>query len=338
MDNAGSFVYAKASGIIGKSFIGSRAVKLFEVRTLGELWSLLFNTPVPVLPEVMLAQQIERESFKKLINQYSDFIELYEDSDGVLKNQLKVYEGQNLKVIGAALCSGETQCPELIDLGNNACLKYKNWPNIEKITLNTEFDWYNQVPEVQNQRNLEYKVDIQILKSLWKSINLVKDESKEELLNFYKEEYAVANIVWALRLKIHYKMTDDKIKEVLMYVTEGPGADDPIAKDALKILDKPLDEYEAWANWKYKELINPHVEGQIWQINPGWIEQKYRAKSNRKALHLFHQYPMTTGSLIGWYKVKEYELNCIRTAVESIRLNINSAEAMKAVGLTAEER
>ena len=48
---------------------------------------------------------------------------------------------------------------------------------------------------------------------------------------------------------------------------------------------------------------------------------------------LFHQYPMTVDSLIGWYKLKEYELECIRTAVESLRLGVNAKDAMNAAGI-----
>ena len=40
---AGSFIYAKASGIIGKSFVGPRAQYLFEQKSLSDLWTLLFQ-------------------------------------------------------------------------------------------------------------------------------------------------------------------------------------------------------------------------------------------------------------------------------------------------------
>ena len=131
-------------------------------------------------------------------------------------------------------------------------------------------------------------------------------------------------------------MEKDDVVKKLIYVTDRPCAMDPVAGPALKILDIPLDEYDAWTDWKYSDLINPHVDGEVWNIDPGWIENKGRAKLNKIALNIFHQYPMTTASLVGWYKIKEYELSCIRTAVESLRLNINPEEAMNAVGIVAE--
>lgn len=53
MDRSGAsaFVYAKASGMLAKSYIGKRTVKLFEARTLADLWTLLFEEEVPLIPE-----------------------------------------------------------------------------------------------------------------------------------------------------------------------------------------------------------------------------------------------------------------------------------------------
>ena len=43
---------------------------------------------------------------------------------------------------------------------------------------------------------------------------------------------------------------------------------------------------------------------------------------NGWALRLFHQYPFTANVLVTWFKIKEHELNCIRTAAEGLRLNV----------------
>ena len=57
MDRTGAacYVYAKASGMLAKSFVGSKAVKLFNVKSLQELWSLLFTDEVPAVPQTILA-------------------------------------------------------------------------------------------------------------------------------------------------------------------------------------------------------------------------------------------------------------------------------------------
>lgn len=330
---AGSFIYAKASGILGKSFVGPRASVLFEQKNLSELWNLLFKTPVPLVPETLLAEQIENKAFEQFLNQYTNFISQYSEPDGVLLNQFEIFEASNLKAIGAALCSGDTKLPKLTDIGRFATLRPENWPDIQKITSRSEFAWYNKVPSIHEQMELEYKIDLQVVQNLWKSLESLSGETYDALRKLYIQEYGIKNVVWALRLKIHYNMDNDQIKQRLIHVTNSATGMDPIAAPALKILENPIDEYDVWEKWSQKDLLNPHTPGEVWNVDPGWIEKMNRVKINNMALHMFHQYPMTSASLVGWYNIKNYELSCIRTAVESLRLNINPNEAMNAVGV-----
>ncbi len=71
----------------------------------------------------------------------------------------------------------------------------------------------------------------------------------------------------------------------------------------------------------------------MWCIDPVWIERRYIEHQAKTASQIFHRYPMEDVALAAWFKLKSYELTCIRTAVESLRLNINSREAMEAVGV-----
>ena len=53
--SADEFIFAKLSGKLRKSFAGERTKLLFEPKNLSELWTLLFNSPSPLVPETMLA-------------------------------------------------------------------------------------------------------------------------------------------------------------------------------------------------------------------------------------------------------------------------------------------
>ena len=332
---AGAFIYSKSSGILGSSFVGSRLNLLFEPKTLSELWTLIFKTPAPMIPETMLAQKIENDVSQRLFKQYTDFVNLYDKPDSILLDVLSIYEGENLKEIGAALCSGETELPHLIDLGSFATLKYKMWPDISAITKGTVFSWYNRVPDIHEQQKLEFKIDMQIIRNLWESIQKTSGDDRTGLLKILKNQYIIKNIVWALRLRVHYGMEKEDVIKNLFFVTGSPNRADPFAGPAIKILDYPLDEYDKWASWRYARLVNPYVEGEIWKINPGWIEKAARADQYKMDLNVFHQYPMTTASLVSWYRIKRFEVRCICSAVESLRLNINSNDAMATVGVLA---
>lgn len=333
---ANSYIYAKASGIIGKSFIGQNSSKMFSAKNLGELWAVLFNSNVPALPEKLLAQEIEKEAFHRFITQYTDFVKLYDTPEEIMLDQLYIYEAENLKEVYDTLCEGEVTCPELIDLGDFSRLNYSAWPNISEITYGSPFNWCNKVTGVHDKQKIEFKIDIQVVKELWNAIEKTSGENRIALEKLYLNEYVIKNIVWALRLKKYYKWDNDKILENLIYVTDSPSKKDPIAAPAIYILDKELDNYSHWENWKYAQLLNPHIGGEVWSVEPGWIEKSNRVRMNKIALQIFHQYPMIEASLMAWFKVKNFELSCIRTAVESLRLGINSKDAMNTLGIFSE--
>lgn len=333
---AEAYVYAKASGILGKSFVNEKASMLFTTGSLAALWTLLFNSPVPQIPEVLLAEKIEKESFKRFVKQYTGFLEQYENPDQILLDQLAIYEAEDLKEIGGALCAGEKDCPHLIDLGKFTKLNFKAYPDIKKITENSSYSWYNHVPEIHEQQKLEFKIDLQFIRHLWNSIGKTSGETKTQLEKLYLDEYVIKNIVWALRLKINYEMKNDEIIENLIYVTNSPSSRDPIAAPVLEILNKDLEDYSQWENWKYANLLNPKIAGELWKVDPRWIEINNRTKIEKEANLNFHQFPMSTVALISWYKIKNFELSCIRTAVESLRMNIEPSEAMACVGVKSE--
>ena len=332
-NGAGAYIFAKASGILGRSFVGERTKILFEQKNLQDLWSLLFRTHPPMIPETLLAKQIEVEALNRFIKQYTLFIDAYDKPDPILIDQLYIYETENLKEIGAALCNGEKELPAVVDLGKFAQINYSAWPDIKAMTKGSIFSWYNHVPDIHDQQKMEFKVDMQVISHLWKSLENEKGEDYDALMKIYKHEYVVKNIIWALRLRLFYDMPVEEIHENLISVSGKVSASDPLAGPALKVLDFPLDDYNVWANWKYSNLVNPHVDGLVWKIDPTWMERRSRVEVDRLALNVFHQYPMSVCSLIAWYKIKHFELNCIRTAVESLRLNIRSEEAMDAVGI-----
>ena len=113
---ASSFVYAKASGLLSKSFVGDNAGKLFSVQSLRELYTLLFEGEVPSVPEVLLSKEIEEKAEKKAddgIATFDDFMKIklvaakvvacekVEKSDKLLKETLDIGNGQTKTV-----CSG----------------------------------------------------------------------------------------------------------------------------------------------------------------------------------------------------------------------------------------
>ena len=334
---ANSYIYARACGKLAKSFTGEKVNSLFDAKTLSELWTLLFSSQPPVMPEVLLAQEIEKQAFANLIKTYSTFISCYDNPPEFLKSPLVSYDAENLKEIGAALTNNESECPSLIDVGEFSSLDVKAWPDIAAITKKSLFSWYNKVPEIHSQQNEELRIDMQVVKILFDSLNCAKGDGSDALRDLYTEEYILKNIVWALRLKINYQMKNEEILDRLINICEQKNKRsnlkyDIIAKPAVQILDWQTDVYEDWAEWKYASLLNPHENGSVWYVEPSFIETKAKQMIHKKAVRLFHQYPATEAAIAAWFEIKDFELGCIRAAVERIRLNVSKEDALKSIG------
>ncbi|MCR5435998.1 MAG: V-type ATPase subunit [Treponema sp.] len=316
------FNYSKASGLLGKAFIGKRTGLLFEKKSLSELWTLLFKSQSPVVSERFLAQQIELEAQKRFINQYIGFLRKWDNPPEILVDQLKLVQLRNIKLIYSALSKKEEELPYIVDLAEFSSLDVSAWPNLELITKNSEFSWCREVADIHNQRKIEYKMDLQFLQSWWNQIQKYHGEEKSVQRKFFIEEFSLKNIIWALRLSVYYDYPKDEIIKNLLYVTERADLKDPVAAPVFEILDKRIDKWSDWEKWKYAGYLNQPQKDGSWKIDPVWFEKQYSIVKERHALRIFHEQSMSNAAFVAWFKIKSFELNCIRRAVESIRLGV----------------
>lgn len=335
MDNstALAFCYPKAAGLLTKAFLKDRAQLLFECESLTALWDMLFKEPVPLVPETLLARQIEEKAFDNFLSDYIFFLNQYDKPPLVLLDYIKRYEIENLKEIIDALCAGKKERPALLDLKSFERLNVKAWPDLAKMTEGTEFSWLKTVPALQDLQSVEFKIDLALLRENWKAIDQKHGDSREGHKKLFLDEFVIKNIIWALRLELYYEMPHDEIIKNLFYVTDSPCKEDPLAAPAIKVLGFDVHKYSDWENWEYSQYLNPRDVDGLWCVDPVWIERSYLRHQAAFANHIFHQYTMEDTALAAWFKLKSYELTCIRTAVESLRLKINPEEAMEAVGI-----
>lgn len=335
MDKSGAsaYVYAKASGMLARSFVGNRVVKLFDAHSLSELWALLFSTEVPLVPENLLAKQIEITAQKQFIKDYTHLVSCYSKPEPIYLALLKFYEYTNLKDIVSALTSGKTIMPNIIDIGQYSTLKYDKWPKLEKITENSDFSWCTKPPVISEQKNFHIKMDRQYVAEIWQAVNKLPVAEKKPVKEFIQKSLSYKNICWAVRLLVYYNMKPQDVPNYLLGVNDIIDLDDPIAGEAVKILSYPIDNWETWHESIYSDCINPYESSSSWLIDPRWLQQAMNKKINTMALKRFHQFPFTANVLVTWFKIKQFELDCIRTAAESLRLNVNVTDAKKFVGI-----
>ncbi|WP_428769873.1 V-type ATPase subunit [Treponema sp. HNW] len=319
--SAAAYVYAKACGMLSKSFIGERTNKLFAARSLSDLWTLLFKTEVPLVPEALLAKQIEEKAEQTFIDDFIVLLDAYDKPDPVLIQLLRFYDHNNIKDIAAALCEGKTEMPALSNIGKYSALNCKLWPDLAAITKDSPMAWYNTVPTWETQHEMDRRLDVQYIRELWEAVHLVPKKERPPVERIIGEYIVLENCIWAIRLAVYYGMEKDEIISRLAGENDTPDKNDRLAGEAVRILDKAIDTWQDWADWKYAALINSGEEGTVWALDPRRIQQSAGVYLNRKALSSFHRYPFTANVLVTWFKIKEHELNCIRTAAEGMRLN-----------------
>ena len=279
---ASSFVYAKASGLLAKSFTGENATKLFSVQSLRELYSLLFDDEVPSVPEVLLSKEIEVKSEEKFLTQYKNLLDEFEQPSPILSEILSFYEYE-----------------------------------ISEKSADSE----------ENAKN-----DRERIMALWNSLSSLSGTDRENLEQLYKMEISFKNILWVLRLKVYYRFSPEEILEHLVYSENRKRKDDVLAREAVAIARKDISSYDDWKSWKYAEFLNPHEEGVIWEIDPCWIERSLKSYLAKAYKRFFHKDPMSVTSLVSWFRIKQYELDCIRAVAEGLRLGVEQERVMEVAG------
>lgn len=333
---ADAYVYAKSSGMLVRSFTKKRSRMLFSARSLHELWTMLFKKEVPPVPETLLAKEIELEAFAQFVKDYDSLLRCYSKPAPLLISLLRSYEYSNLKEAGSALASGSSEMPAIVDISPYGLINWKKWPDLKLMTAGTDFSWFNKIPEFSERMDTDYRLDCQYVEQLWKAARKTDAACRSVILELLGEKIRIDNAVWALRLKLYYEMPRDQILKYLAYSSPEHDEKDTLVQEAVKILDFETDNHEKWASWKYSFLLNPHEEGNLWNVDPGWIYNAYKKRYVEKAWRLFHLHPFTDCPLVCWFIIKRNELDLIRTAAESIRLNVAPAQAMNFAGILEE--
>ncbi len=331
---ADAYVYSKASGMLASSYVGRRALRLFNARSLQELWSLVFKSEMPVVPETVLVKILQKDAGAKFVSDYIKLLSNYESPADILISLLHFYDYDNIKEIGAALCFSERTMPDIVNISPFNFVKYSEWPDIKTMTADSPVQWYDKIPLICEQQANDYRLDGQYVREIWNSCHALKSSCRDEVLRLITEKFKIDNVLWALRLRLYYDMEQEDVVQYLAYTTDERRTNDIIVSDAIATLKWSTDDWDSWRKWKYAWLLNPHEDGVVWNVDPKWIYNAYKKLYVKKAYTLFHKYPFTECPLICYFIIKRNELDNIRTASESLRLNIPAADAIAYAGIT----
>ncbi|MCR5218793.1 V-type ATPase subunit [Treponema sp.] len=326
---ARSYVYAKACAILSRAYVGDNARALFSAKSLSDLWSLVFKTEIPAVPQVMLTKKIQSEASARFVEELRSLLANYSSPDPLLVKFIQSFEYENFKTITGALCYGEKTLPEITDIHPFGFIKYEKWPDLKEMTSDSEISWYNTVPEAQKLHEADFALDSFYMKGLWAQVKKSSSECRSDLMKLIGRKICLDNAIWALRLKIYYHMKNEDIYPHLVYEDQSKGLKDYFVQDAVTVLSFDTDDYEQWHKWKYRDLLNPHEEGLVWTVDPRWINNSFKVRYARESRKLFHLHPFTECPLVCLYILKRQELENICTAAEGLRLNVSFEAEVK---------
>jgi vacuolar-type H+-ATPase subunit C/Vma6 len=326
-----AYAYAKACGIIGKSFVGRRIGALRPLGRLSELDRLVFSGAARELPERELLPDLERRLIRRSADAVVSIVNCFTRPPEFLVLLVRNYEYADLK---AALASvdgngGEARAgtakPAFTDLGRFGTLRFDLWPDIEAMIRGTEFDplykTYKNRGKSAGTMAVETALDRHYYQRLWKALFRLKKSDRRAAETILREEITLRNAAWALRLRVYYGMNADKVREYLIGV---PGHDE-LVRDAAAALDLPLDSRREWEGWKLEGCLN-RESGGAWRADPRSFQNAAAERLYTLALRHFRRRPLSLDTVCCFIKLKQFEEDLLTSSAEGLGLGMSSRD------------
>jgi vacuolar-type H+-ATPase subunit C/Vma6 len=333
-----SYVYAKACGIIGKSFVGRRIAALHPVSRLSELDRLIFGSAARELPERELLPDLEKRLIRRSVAQIASIVNSFKNPPELLSLLLRVYEYSDLKTALALIAEGELNGPkgEPAGLGRFGTVHFDAWPDIKAMLKGTEFEFLlDEKGELKKEFDgvsLETALDRHYYSRLWKSIFALGRSDRRAAEKITAEEISLRNCAWMLRLRTYYGMKAGEVRQRLITFKERPD----LSADALAALEFPLDSRSEWERWKRVSFLNPEgpsrrvfqPEGSsgIWYADPRYFQNAASEYLYKLALHSFRRRPSSIDTSFCFIKLKQFEEDLLTSDAEGLGMGMSSKD------------
>jgi len=328
-----AYAYAKACGIIGKSFLGRRIAALHPVSRLSELDRLVFGAEARELPERELLSDLERRFSRRSVSAITSLLNSYKNPPELLILLIQVYEYADLKTALALIVEGETSVkPSFTPLGRFSTVHFDAWPDTKAMLAGTDFEfllkrYFNKNDSEDNQAeelSLETTLDRRYYSKLWASLKKLKKNDRRAAEKITAEEISLRNCAWVLRLRTYYGMKEYEVKQHLVDIEENPR----LCEDALAALEFSLDSRSDWEKWKRIRFLNPGSFSGSWQADPRYFQNAASEYLYRLALHNFRLQPSSIDTIFCFIKLKQFEEDFLTSNAEGLSMGMTGKEVL----------
>ena len=330
MAETSPYAYAKACGIIGKSFVGKRMSYLHGLHTLNDLDRLIFPNYYPNLPSRELLPDLQNRITMRAVSQILSIVDSYSKPPKLIERMLRAYEYNDLKSCIHAIAAGKKELPVICDIGRFGTINFKAFPDFNKMLKNTEFEFLlnDELQIISHNINIvliESKIDDLFYKGLAKSLDQLSNEDHWVMQRFLADEISLHNCTWALRLRSYYHKGEDDIHKFLMDIRIHGKKKGSLTAEALQSLELPLDSRFQWDNWKWEELLNPEEPAIHWTLDPRYFQNAASNYLLKLASRYFRRNPMAVSAIFCFIKLVQIEEDILTSIAEGLALGMDSS-------------
>ena len=340
MPETSSYAYAKACGIIGKSFTGKGMSSLAELRSLSELDRLIFSDQNRELSGREMLADLEDRIVKKTVRQIMTIVNSFREPPELIVRMLRTYEYSDLKACLQHISSGKKEPPEISNIGRFGTVHFDAFPDLNAMLKNTEFSFLlsQDLKSIKTGMDIvpiETKIDTLYYNGLIKSLRQLSAEDKQIAQKILADEISLRNCTWALRLRTYFHKTAGETVNDLMDIKlrdQTGGKKSSLTAAAEESVGFSLDSRPAWNGWKWENFLNPEEASVHWVADPRHFQNAASGYLYRLALKSFHRAPSSVSSVFCFIKLKQFEEDLLTSIAEGLALGVESAVVFKMLG------
>ncbi|MDR0472584.1 MAG: V-type ATPase subunit [Treponema sp.] len=328
-----SYAYAKACGIIGKSFVGKRSEPLKAVSRLSDLDRLVFPGSSKEIPEKKLLLDLEERIINREINAVISVVNSFKKTPDFFSLLIRGYEYTDVKnAVNAAPGSAK---PVFTGIGRFGTVNFSAWPDFSAMFRGTEFEYLldekGELDRSKSGTEIQAGLDRGYYKALWNAMLKLSLKDRRSCRHILGEEISLKNAAWALRLRSYYKMKSDQIAPHLIDISSPVrGGKISLAEDALSLLELPLDNRASWDKWKRSRFLNPDTLN--WKADPRFFQNACARYLYRLARQSFRAAPLSLDSVFCFIKIKQFEEDILTSISEGMGMGISSQDVYSLMG------
>ncbi len=331
-----AFVLAKIYGMLARSFIGENYRDILRLKRVHDIYDRLYPGERAEMPEYRLTADLETRIVQSGIATMIFILDLMGEPEPILVHILRKFEYQGVKSLlrglapDAAGSSAEERLPAQVwDLGRYGSVDLAHAREPIAALEQSPYAWVLPLVKTTPIVRIENMLDQEYYRRLLALTRALAAKDRAGVSRLVHLEISLADVLWALRLRFAFGMDAEKARDLLI-----PGMLEAERRAVAQAFDIPADSIEGWRKWRYGWLVEDQLSESFRAPDPVRAEQKGTRRLYTRAHQLFHQDPFTLTPIVAFFKLKEYEVGLLKTAVEALRLSVSEQDVLALVGAT----